>query len=108
MSNYTRIYEVVRRVPRGRVATYGQIATMARLPGQARLVGYAMNALPEQSSVPWHRVINAAGRISLRRTASGGITQRLLLEREGVAFDVSGRIDLARFGWQPRRRPAAR
>jgi methylated-DNA-protein-cysteine methyltransferase related protein len=105
MSSYPGIYRVVRRIPRGRVATYGQIAALAGLPGQARLVGYALSAVPAHSDVPWHRVINAAGRVSLRRESSGGITQHLLLEREGVRFDAGGRADLGRFGWQPRRSP---
>jgi methylated-DNA-protein-cysteine methyltransferase-like protein len=105
MSSYPGIYRVVRRIPRGRVATYGQIATLAGLPGQARLVGYALSAVPAHSDVPWHRVINAAGQVSVRRELAGGITQRLLLEREGVRFDAGGRTDLERFGWQPRRSP---
>lgn len=104
-SSYARIYAAVRRIPRGRVATYGQIAALAGLPRQARLVGYAMSAVPAESGVPWHRVINAAGRISLRRTdLGGGVTQRLLLEREGVRFDAGGQTDLERFGWRPKGR----
>lgn len=107
-SNYARIYAAVRRIPRGRVATYGQIAMVAGLPRQARLVGYALSAVPLESGIPWHRVINAAGRISLRRTDSGGgVTQRLLLEREGVRFDGGGQTDLERFGWRPRRRASS-
>jgi methylated-DNA-protein-cysteine methyltransferase related protein len=101
-SSYTRIYAVVKRIPRGRVATYGQIAKVAGLPGHARQVGYALHALSSATAVPWQRVINAAGAISLRKT-SGGISQRLLLEKEGVEFDAGGRVSLARFGWRPRR-----
>jgi len=104
MNSYSRIYAVVRRIPKGRVATYGQIAVLAGLPGQARQVGYALSALPEQSTLPWHRVINATGKISLRRAGSGGVTQRLILEREGIRFDTGGRASLDRFGWQPRQR----
>jgi len=99
-TNYERIYAVVRRIPRGRVATYGQIARLAGLEGQPRLVGYAMHALPAGSVVPWHRVINARGMISLRRTGDS-LSQRLLLEREGVRFDAAGRTSLARFAWKP-------
>jgi len=103
VSSYPRIYAVVRRIPRGRVATYGQIAVLAGVPGQARLVGYALNAVPDSSTVPWHRVINAQGRISTRRSEpGGGITQRMLLEREGVRFNAAGRTDLDRFRWTPR------
>src|SRR3954471_15313968 len=101
-SNYQRIYAVVRRVPKGRVATYGQIARLARLPGHARQVGYALHALRSSTGVPWQRVVNAAGAISLRRN-DGALSQRLLLEREGVRFDARGRIALATFGWRPRR-----
>jgi methylated-DNA-protein-cysteine methyltransferase-like protein len=102
-SSRTRIYDVVRRVPRGKVATYGQIATIAGLDGQARQVGYAMAAVGRASAVPWQRVINAQGRISMRGEGpAGSIIQQQLLEREGVIFD-GGRVDLARFGWKPRR-----
>ena len=108
MNSYQSIYAVVRRIPRGRVATYGQVAALAGLSGHARMVGYALSAVPAYSTVPWHRVINAAGRISLRPAAGGGVTQRLLLEREGVRFNTRGRTDLERFGWQPRTRTPVR
>jgi methylated-DNA-protein-cysteine methyltransferase-like protein len=102
MSSHRRINDVVSRIPRGRVATYGQIARLAGLPRQARLVGYALHALPAGTSVPWQRVVNAQGAISVR---SGLDTnQRLLLEREGVRFDARGRIPLDSFQWRPRRR----
>ena len=98
-----RIYEVVRRIPRGRVATYGQVARLANLPGHARLVGYAMSALEESSPIPWHRVVNAKGEISLRSHGAGAsVLQRLLLKRERVRFDARGRISLALFRWRPR------
>jgi methylated-DNA-protein-cysteine methyltransferase related protein len=97
---------VVRRIPRGRVATYGQVARLANLPGQARLVGYALSALDDGSRIPWHRVVNARGRISLRRDESPmHILQRLLLERERVVFDSRGSIRLELFRW--RARPAS-
>ena len=103
-STRQRIYAAVRRVPRGTVATYGQIAELAGLDGQARQVGYAMAALPSSSAVPWHRIINAAGRVSMRRAGEGStLVQQRLLEREGVAFDEGGRVSLARFRWKPAR-----
>jgi methylated-DNA-protein-cysteine methyltransferase-like protein len=103
-SSYPKIYAVVSRIPKGRVATYGQIATLARLPRQARLVGYAMHSLPADSDVPWHRVVNAAGKISIRSDGLGhDELQEQLLKREGVRF-VDGAIPLARFLWQPRPR----
>src|SRR5487761_2739227 len=100
---YARIYAVTRKIPRGRVATYGQVARLAGLAGHARQVGFAMAALPGGVRVPWHRVINAEGRVSLRRDGPGaGIRQRQLLEREGVVFNAAGRVSLVRYQWQPR------
>lgn len=102
-SSYQRIYAAVRRIPRGRVSTYGAIARVAGLGGHARQVGYALSALPSGTSVPWHRVINAQGRLSLERSASGaGITQRLRLVREGVVVNAGGRVSLEKFGWRIR------
>jgi methylated-DNA-protein-cysteine methyltransferase-like protein len=99
---YARIYSVVRRIPRGRVATYGQIAALAGLPHAPRVAGYALHALPEGSPVPWHRVVAAGGRLSLARLDhAAAITQRLRLEREGVRFDPRGRVVLERSGWRP-------
>jgi methylated-DNA-protein-cysteine methyltransferase-like protein len=106
-STHERIYRVVRRIPRGRVATYGQIATLARLPRQPRLVGYALHALPNESDVPWQRVINARGEVSRRAQPGFEDVQRQLLEAEGVAFDRRGRVDLARYRWTPRRSPSS-
>ena len=103
---YVRIYAVVRRIPRGRVATYGQVASLAGLPGQARQIGYALSALPEGSRVPWYRVINARGMISLRSEPGDGPEQREQLEAEEVVFDEAGRISLSRYRWRPASRQA--
>lgn len=103
MKRYESIWSVVQRVPRGRVATYGQIAELAGLEGHARQVGYALHNLPEGSSVPWHRVINAKGEISPRSAGDSHELQRMLLTAEGVVIDVRGRIDLKRFRWSVRR-----
>lgn len=104
-ATYARIYAVVRRIPSGRVATYGQVAELAGLPRQPRLVGYALHALPNGTRVPWHRVVNAQGRVSARAgQPAGSLTQRLRLESEGVTFDASGRLALARVRWRARRR----
>ena len=97
-----RIYAVVRRVPRGRVATYGQVAHLAGLPGHARQVGYALHALGPEADVPWQRVINAKGEVSPRSDPGMDSIQRQLLEAEGVEFDRHGRVDLARHQWRPR------
>lgn len=104
--SYERIYAAARRIPRGRVATYGQIAQLAGLPGQARQVGYALHALATERSVPWHRVINARGEISRRADPGAEFAQRTFLEREGVVFDAGGRVDLEHFQWRPRRSAA--
>jgi methylated-DNA-protein-cysteine methyltransferase-like protein len=101
-TSYQRIYAVVRRIPEGRVATYGQVASLAGLAGHARQVGYALHALPNETTVPWHRVVNARGGVSLRSMAGGELVQRGLLEREGIRFDPSGRVPLARVRWAPR------
>lgn len=103
MKTRGRIYAVVARIPPGRVATYGQIARLAGLPGHARLVGYALSALPGGSPLPWHRVVNAKGRISARGTGSGmDVVQRLRLKRERVSFTRAGVIALPKFRWRPK------
>ena len=98
--SYARIYEVVKSIPEGRVATYGQVAALAGIPGHARQVGYALNSLPDDSGVPWQRVINARGEISKRMDPQYEWIQKTLLEEEGVEFDPRGRVSLARFGWR--------
>jgi methylated-DNA-protein-cysteine methyltransferase-like protein len=86
------------------VATNGQVAALAGLPRQARLVGYALNVLPPESAVPWHRVVNAAGKVSIRASGLGhDDLQAAMLGREGVRF-VGGAIPLARHQWRPRGR----
>jgi methylated-DNA-protein-cysteine methyltransferase-like protein len=101
--NRERIYSVVTRIPRGRVATYGQIARLAGLSGQARQVGYALSALHDRSRIPWHRVVNARGEVSLRRDGGpAAALQRLLLTKEHVRFDARGCIRLDLFRWRPR------
>jgi methylated-DNA-protein-cysteine methyltransferase-like protein len=101
-NSYQRIYTVVRRIPEGRVATYGQVASLAGLAGHARQVGYALHALPKGTAIPWHRVVNAGGGISLRSMPGGELVQRGLLEREGIRLDARGRVPLARVRWRPR------
>jgi methylated-DNA-protein-cysteine methyltransferase-like protein len=100
--NYNIIYEIVRQIPRGRVATYGQLATLAGWGRRARLVGHAMRNAPD--GIPWHRVINAQGEVSRRAAGDSHELQRLLLENEGVEFDLYDRVDLKRYRWRPRPR----
>ena len=97
-NTYDDIYRWVRRVPEGKVATYGQIAGLAG-KCTARQVGYAMAALPNGSGVPWHRIINSRGRVSLRTGTEGHLLQRILLEAEGVVFSADDTIDLVMYRW---------
>ena len=104
---YDQVYAVVRRVPRGRVTSYGRVARMLGRPKAARAVGYALSALAQKRepapSVPWQRVINARGEVSHRHEPGRDGFQRHLLEEEGVGFGPLGRVDLGRFGWDPGR-----
>jgi len=93
-----RILATVDSIPRGRVATYGDVAREAGLPGRARLVGRVLAELSGTSGLPWQRVVNASGRISL--AGRGARRQRERLRREGVELDARGRVDLARFAWR--------
>ena len=88
---YDEIHRIVCRIPRGRVATYGQIAELAGIPGQARRIGYALSALPKGTQVPWQRVVNAKGEISLRAKSGGETVQFKLLRSEGVVFEKDGK-----------------
>ncbi len=98
--SYKKIYDVVAKIPPGKVATYGQVAELAGMKGHARFVGYALHSLPQNSILPWHRVINRLGKISyaISRNTYDNLQKRLL-ESEGVRFDPEGKIDLNRFRW---------
>jgi methylated-DNA-protein-cysteine methyltransferase-like protein len=96
VSLHTRIWDLVRQVPPGRVVSYGQVARMVGAP-TPRIVGFAMSAAP--GDVPWQRVINSRGEVSRRKAGEGDRTQRALLEAEGVVFDARGRVDFGRYGW---------
>jgi len=91
------VYALVRRVPRGKVVTYGQVAVLVGRERAARAVGGAMRHCPDD--VPWHRVVNAQGGISRRRQSSGMLTQRIRLEQEGVTLR-QGRVPLAKYRWE--------
>lgn len=95
------VYSMVSRIPEGCIATYGQIATLIGFPKHSRQVGYALARLENSSSIPWHRVINAKGKISPRGLDGCDDYQRLLLEEEGVAFNDKDCISLKQFQWQP-------
>ncbi|MBW2149511.1 MAG: MGMT family protein [Deltaproteobacteria bacterium] len=98
-SFYHQIYRVVCRVPRGQVVTYGQVAVILGCPGAARAVGYAMHRTPHGQGIPWHRVINARGRISIKGDVYAAEAQRALLESEGVVFEDGDRVDLKKYRW---------
>ena len=96
----TAICAVIRRIPKGWVATYGQVAAMAGLPRRARLVGHVLQHLDPATDIPWHRVVNAKGEVSYSLSRHGGdAVQQRLLEEEGVEFDNRNRFNLERFRW---------
>jgi methylated-DNA-protein-cysteine methyltransferase-like protein len=102
-----RVYEIVRRIPRGRVMTYGQIAYILGKGYTPRTVGFVMHSTSE-SKIPWQRVINSQGRCSTGRIVLPSDMQQRLLEREGVKFDATGRCDLQTFLWHPEQKKPAR
>ena len=101
MSCYPKIYDVVKQIPHGKVATYGQVAELAGLIGKPRVVGYALYRVVTSTDIPWHRVINAKGEISRSSLRDGNDDlQQRLLEAEGIVF-VKGKLDLGRHRWRP-------
>lgn len=99
---YEAVYRLVRKIPRGRVMTYGQIAVILGHPRASRAVGYALRA-SSGKNVPWQRVINAQGQISARAPVEGPLMQKVLLKAEGVRFDATDSCDLAKYRWEPRK-----
>ena len=99
-SFFEQVHLVVSCIPPGKVATYGQIARLLGAPHAARTVGWALRAVPDDRDLPWHRVINARGTISLSAGGQGAAIQQALLEGEGIVFDDQGRIDLKVYGWR--------
>ena len=97
MNTYEKIYEVVKNIPKGKVATYGQVAFLAGNPRLARVVGYALHANPDPSTIPCHRVVNREGKVAEIFAFGGGEIQRQLLEAEGIVFEPNGRIDLGKY-----------
>ncbi len=99
---YRKIYATVKKIPRGKVASYGQVARVAGMGRNARLVGYALHALRDDNAqrVPWQRVINAQGYVSIKEPPMAAEIQQRLLEMEGVEFSPRGKVDWKRFGWK--------
>jgi len=94
-----RIWQVVALIPEGKVTTYGEVAQKAGMARAARRVGQALRGLPANTRIPWHRVVNAQGRLSLPEGSIPLRTQRDRLESEGIPFGVNGAIDLNQYGW---------
>ncbi len=101
MSCYPKIYDVVKLIPYGQVATYGQVADLAGLMGKPRVVGYALFRVTANTDIPWHRVVNAKGAVSRSSLRDGNDDmQELLLKEEGIAF-IKGKLDLKKYRWKP-------
>ena len=100
MTVFERIYEVVKSIPKGKVATYGQVAMLAGNPRWARVVGYALHCNPEPGVIPCHRVVNREGKVSPAFAFGGENIQRELLTQEGIVFKDDGTIDLLKYGMQ--------
>lgn len=101
MTVFEKIYEVVRNIPEGKVATYGQVALLAGNPRWARVVGYALHKNPAFGIIPCHRVVNRDGKTAESFAFGGGDIQRQMLEQEGIVFEKDGRIDLSKYIWKP-------
>lgn len=100
-SFYESVYSIAKKIPKGKVTSYGRIAVILGHPRAARAVGYALNAIPKnrEGKIPWQRVINSKGRISFRGDSHRAILQRKILESEGIKFDDNETIDWKTFGW---------
>lgn len=99
-SVFEKIYDTVKKIPYGKVATYGQIALLSGNPRWARVVGYALHSNPNPNEIPCYRVVNRNGEVSSSFVFGGGEAQRQLLQMEGIEFDINGRIDLKKYGWR--------
>ena len=100
MNTFERIYEVVKSIPKGKVATYGLVALLAGNPRLARVVGYALHVKPQPGVIPCHRVVTKNGEVSKSFAFGGENMQRTLLAEEGVEFLEDGRVDMSRFLWR--------
>ncbi len=100
MNTFERIYEIVKQIPKGKVASYGRVAALAGNPAWSRVVGYALHVNPDPDSIPCYRVVTKDGKLS-EAFAFGGINvQRELLEKDGVEFLADGRVDMDKFEWR--------
>ena len=99
MSHKGKIWQVIHKIPKGNVASYGLVAKLAGLPGYARYVGYALKCLPAQTKLPWHRVVSAKGAISFKQGTKKYIRQKSLLEKEGIPF-LKGKFSMKQYEWK--------
>lgn len=99
MNTFEKIYDVVRKIPKGKVATYGQVALLAGNPHWSQIVGYALHVNPEPGIIPCHRVVNRFGKVSEGFAFGGEDIQRQMLEQEGIEFLPDGRIDMKKHLW---------
>lgn len=97
-NSYELIWQIVKQIPKGKVATYGKVAELSGLNNQARLVGYALHNLSEKTKIPWHRVVNSKGKISFPKNSNSYKSQRSLLEKEGISLKCEI-IDMNKYGW---------
>ena len=100
---YQKVYKIVKQIPYGKVTTYGHVALIAGSPNASRAVGYALRNIPLENheNIPWHRVINAKGQISIRNVPGADKVQKDLLIKEKVEFDKNDKVDFQKFGWFP-------
>lgn len=100
---YGKVYDIVKQIPFGKVTSYGHIALLIGKPNAARAVGYALKAIPLElkDEIPWHRVINSKGEISIKNKPGADILQKKNLEEEGIVFENGSKVDLNKFGWFP-------
>ena len=101
MTVFEKIYEVVCKIPKGKVATYGQVALLAGNPRWSRVVGYALHSNPSPGVIPCHRVVNREGKVAPAFAFGGELVQRQMLEAEGISFKEDGSVDLKIYGWRP-------
>lgn len=97
MNTFEQIYEVVKQIPKGKVATYGQVARLAGNPHWSQVVGYALHVNPNPNEIPCHRVVNRFGETATAFVFGGANVQRALLESEGVCFDADGKVIMEEF-----------
>lgn len=99
MSVFEKIYDVVKQIPYGKVATYGQVAMLAGNPRWARIVGYALHKNPDPENIPCYRVVTKDGKVADSFAFGGGNAQKELLEAEGIVFNKDGKIDMQKYQW---------